>query len=153
MTASKRRPVRKPIGTRLKVIPADGSVADGKFVHGSDATRLRVLKHLRERAVVSVESQDGSILTATPSLAEAADADPEQADWDVARVHFSTFVFDEETTMKRQDFALAPVGEVPDWDMPSVSNVLWNFYLKGELHPTILEWLIPIEDDGQEPTA
>lgn len=153
MTTSKRRPIRKPIGTRLRVVLADGIAADGQFIHGAEATRLRVLQHLRDRAIVSVEAQDGSILTATPSLAEAADADPEQADWDVAQVSFSTFVFDPEHTMRRQDFALAPVEEVPDWDMPSVSRILWGFYLRGELDPHLVEWLVPVEHDAEEPSA
>ncbi len=150
---TRKRPVGKPIGTRLKVIPADGSADDGRFVHGADATRLRVLQHLRDRGIVSVEAQDGSVLTATPSLAESADDDPEQADWDVARVSFSTFVFDPEHTMRRQDFALAPVEEVPDWDMPSVSRILWGFYLRGELDPHLIEWLVPVEHDAEEPSA
>lgn len=155
MTTSKRRPVRKSIGTRLRVVPADGTAAaDGSFIHDADATRLRVLQHLRDRASVSVEAQDGSVLTATPSLAESADDDPEQADWDVARVSFSTFVFDPEHTMRRQAFTLAPVEEVPDWDTPSVSNILWGFYLRGELNPTLIEWLVPLEDNAdEEPTS
>ena len=150
MTASrKRRPDLVPIGTRVRVTAADAPEGDSQFLERGEVNLTGLLSLLRDRAVVAVEAQDGTTLTATPSLAEAEDHDPAEADWDAATLSLTTFVFDPERTMTRQDFMLAPVEEVPVWDMSSAARVLYGFYHRGELHPHLIEWLHPVDADGE----
>lgn len=151
MTASRkrRRPDLRPVGTRVRVTAADAPEGDSQFLERGEVNLTGLLSLLRDRAVVAVEVQDGTVLTATPSLAEAEDNDPAEADWDAATLSFTTFVFDAERSMVRQDFMLAPVEEAPVWDMSSVSRILYGFYHRGELHPHLIEWLRPVETDGE----
>ena len=151
MTASRkrRRPDLRPVGTRVRVVSADAAEGTSRFLERGEVNLAGLLTLLRDRAVVAVEAQDSTTLTATPSLAEAEDNDPAEADWDAATLSFTTFVFDPERTMNRQDFMLAPVEEVPVWDMSSASRILYGFYVKGELHPHLIEWLRPVEADGE----
>lgn len=149
MTAPrKRRPDLRPVGTRVRVTAAEAAEGTSQFLERGEVTLAGLRSLLRDRAVVAVEAQDGTTLTATPSIAEAEDHDPAEADWDAATLSFSTFVFDADACMVRQDFTLAPVEEAPVWDMASASRILYGFYIKGELHPHLIEWLRPIEADG-----
>lgn len=145
----RRRPDLRPVGTRVRVTAADAPEGTSRFLERDEVNLAGLLALLRDRAVVAVEAQDGTTLTATPSLAEAEDNDPAEADWDAATLHFTTFVFDPERSMVRQDFVLAPVEEVPVWDMASASRILYGFYQRGELHPHLIAWLRPIESDGE----
>lgn len=145
----KRRPDLVPIGTRVRVTAADAAEGASSFLERGEVNLAGLLGLLRDRAVVAVEVQDGTALTATPGLAEAEDYDPEGADWDAATLSFSTFVFDAEKSIARQDFTLAPVEEVPVWDMASVSRILYGFYHRGELHPHLIEWLHPVDAEGE----
>lgn len=145
----RRRPDLRPVGTRVRVTAADAVEGTSRFLERGEVTLAGLLSLLRDRTVVAIEVQDGTTLTATPSLAEAEDHDPAAADWDAATLSFSTFVFDAEKSMARQDFTLAPVEEAPVWDMSSASRILYGFYVKGELHPHLIEWLRPIEANGE----
>lgn len=145
----RRRPDLRPVGTRVRVTAADAPEGTSRFLERDEVNLAGLLALLRDRAVVAVEAQDGTTLTATPSLAEAEDNDPEGADWDAATLSFTTFVFDPERSMVRQGFMLAPVEEVPVWDMSSAARVLYGFYHRGELHPHLIEWLHPVDADGE----